>query len=957
MDLHNSKFNNNLENENLNNKNQNQNNHKNDNPQYYDDLDDIENLNINQILIDDSKKIEKEEPSFVSNKLFNIKANNSYIYIENINQFCTIKIPKSFKEKISIVDNNDEFMNKNTVIIVQANSIIGIFDLNDNKYLGVITSSTEIIKFMDSHLYIINSIELIQITNNKESKADINLLKNIKNIFSTGNFYYSNDYDISLSLYKQNINDDADNNIFNSKYLINSSLLKYFIENNIPDFFFCSIIFGYIAYQKDIFIDETTNMDIVIIERYFNKNIVINNDIPGYIKQVEQICVFKNKNNRYLDKIYSYIFYVSSESMKYINKFLPFKTILINELKSYNKIICILNDVNKLYDNMKIYDVITKFNKSLLNNKIEKIDFTSNLEPNIFFNNIKSPEKYIDFYFNDSDDIFQENVFWFIDINNSNFNDDIGLNAIMSIIWKVIQKEIDFSQISRNIGLFWPNNNSIIYSKINEIILKYKNDLMDVKRPLLGKNRDKNQEIIEKFFSYASIYEEKENKIDNEKNKENKKEENKESEENQKELKKIKILCTTWNIAGIPTKNYNISELFSKNVFNSESKSPDIIIMSFQEIVKLNFTNILSITSNQESVAMWTKIIKSTLKNIYPKEKYLELICLNLVGILILILIKNELKDNIFLVDHNTIKTGMYGTLGNKGFFTISLQCYNKIICVGSGHFEAGKSKNEERINTLIQLLNMPINIKDNECITFKDVDYWIILGDLNFRIDLSYEEAISLIQEKNYNVLYDKDQFNNIYKKSKFLKKYMNEKKINFDPTYKYEKESNEYAYDEDKVRVPAWTDRIFFSKKEGIKMLSYDCVKNLRYSDHRPVVGAFEICVIEKKNLNKKSITNNKIYKKNDIKQINNLDVGNNNININMENSNQLTSSSNINDKNNNLNNINIKKNDENIILNLNNNIFNKNKNSDNINSNINILNKETQQNNNKSEIHNNI
>ena len=201
-------------------------------------------------------------------------------------------------------------MNKNTVIIVQANSIIGIFDLNDNKYLGVITSSTEIIKFMDSHLYIINSIELIQITNNKESKADINLLKNIKNIFSTGNFYYSNDYDISLSLYKQNINDDADNNIFNSKYLINSSLLKYFIENNIPDFFFCSIIFGYIAYQKDIFIDETTNMDIVIIERYFNKNIVINNDIPGYIKQVEQICVFKNSSTIFDNKRVAQVWFV-----------------------------------------------------------------------------------------------------------------------------------------------------------------------------------------------------------------------------------------------------------------------------------------------------------------------------------------------------------------------------------------------------------------------------------------------------------------------------------------------------------------------------------------------------------------------------------------------------------------------------------------------------------------------
>ena len=74
-------------------------------------------------------------------------------------------------------------------------------------------------------------------------------------------------------------------------------------------------------------------------------------------------------------------------------------------------------------------------------------------------------------------------------------------------------------------------------------------------------------------------------------------------------------------------------------------------------------------------------------------------------------------------------------------------------------------------------------------------------------------------------------------------LKKYICEKKINFDPTYKYEKDSDEYAYDEDKIRVPAWTDRIFFSKKEGIKMLSYDCIKTLKYSDHRPVLGAFEM------------------------------------------------------------------------------------------------------------------
>ena len=338
MDLTNKEIINNLENNNLNISKQNAiyNNSK-KGEEEKEDINFIENLNIDQFLIDDSLKYKDYDVFASKNKLFNIKGDNSNIYIQNINQFCTIRIPKSFKGKISIVDNEDEVMNKNVINIVQADSIIGIFDLNDNKYLGVITSSKDIINFMDSFLYTINSIELIKITNNNESLSDINLLKNIKNIFSTGNFYYSNDYDISLSLYKQSIinNSGDNNNIINSKYLINSSLLKYFLQSKIPDFFFCAIIFGYIGCQKEIYLDETINIDIIIIERYFNKNIVFNKDIPGYIKQIELISIFKNKLNRNLDKIFSFIYYASSESMKYINKFIPVKTVLINELNSY----------------------------------------------------------------------------------------------------------------------------------------------------------------------------------------------------------------------------------------------------------------------------------------------------------------------------------------------------------------------------------------------------------------------------------------------------------------------------------------------------------------------------------------------------------------------------------------------------------------------------------------------
>ena len=38
-----------------------------------------------------------------------------------------------------------------------------------------------------------------------------------------------------------------------------------------------------------------------------------------------------------------------------------------------------------------------------------------------------------------------------------------------------------------------------------------------------------------------------------------------------------------------------------------------------------------------------------------------------------------------------------------KSFFTLTLKCFDSLISFGSGHFEAGQSKNEDRIDTLIQ--------------------------------------------------------------------------------------------------------------------------------------------------------------------------------------------------------------------------------------------------------------
>jgi len=65
----------------------------------------------------------------------------------------------------------------------------------------------------------------------------------------------------------------------------------------------------------------------------------------------------------------------------------------------------------------------------------------------------------------------------------------------------------------------------------------------------------------------------------------------------------------------------------------------------------------------------------------------------------------------------------------------------------------------------------------------------------------------------------------------------------LSFAPTYKYDIGTDVYDTSE-KMRIPAWTDRILFSGK-CINQLYYDRVE-INSSDHRPVKSLFEIEVI---------------------------------------------------------------------------------------------------------------
>jgi endonuclease/exonuclease/phosphatase family metal-dependent hydrolase len=120
--------------------------------------------------------------------------------------------------------------------------------------------------------------------------------------------------------------------------------------------------------------------------------------------------------------------------------------------------------------------------------------------------------------------------------------------------------------------------------------------------------------------------------------------------------------------------------------------------------------------------------------------------------------------------------------------------------------------------------------------------DRVIWLGDLNYRIALSYRSAKALVEMQNWRALLENDQLR-IEQKRGHVFKGWNEGKIYFPPTYKYSNNSDRYAggdlHPKEKRRTPAWCDRILWHG-EGLHQLSYVRGES-RFSDHRPVYGIF--------------------------------------------------------------------------------------------------------------------
>ena len=296
-------------------------------------------------------------------------------------------------------------------------------------------------------------------------------------------------------------------------------------------------------------------------------------------------------------------------------------------------------------------------------------------------------------------------------------------------------------------------------------------------------------------------------------------------EEDEFHIDNLIISICTWNVGE------SYSQTVGKWIFSFENS--DIYAIGFQEV---DMTLPTIVTNKSEYKLIWDEHFDFYI----DKEKYTKIISHQLVGMYSIICIKNEHLPYISSIRWSTIGFGKYG-LGNKGCIAYQFELFGKSFCFINTHFESGQSKVKERNENYEHIMND--NLFDNVKFSPLKQDFVYFFGDFNYRLNLKRQQVLDLIEKRDYEKLMKFDQLTEEKKKKNGIFKNFEEEEINFPPTYRLDRGSNNYDTSK-KKRIPSYCDRIFIKAPENF----YECILKPQVnfeenvSDHRPILVTYK-------------------------------------------------------------------------------------------------------------------
>lgn len=232
----------------------------------------------------------------------------------------------------------------------------------------------------------------------------------------------------------------------------------------------------------------------------------------------------------------------------------------------------------------------------------------------------------------------------------------------------------------------------------------------------------------------------------------------------------------------------------------------------------------------------------------------------SMVGCYIAVFIKRKLTSRIKQKSFQIckVKTGNYGTTGNKGAVCVRFQVDNQTIMAINCHLVSGRRREGQRNEMIAKIFESAFeNNLRNRGLTVENHDQVLLMGDLNFRINaFSRDEVIDKIKKNKREELLNEDdlivsfeKFNQMTRKQQMENRYQDmfftnfqEGKINFNPTYKFDIRTDNYDSSK-KNRVPAFCDRILWKRNHNLTQLYYNSIPEVNFTDHKPVVAHFQL------------------------------------------------------------------------------------------------------------------
>ncbi|RCV24980.1 hypothetical protein SETIT_5G129900v2 [Setaria italica] len=227
------------------------------------------------------------------------------------------------------------------------------------------------------------------------------------------------------------------------------------------------------------------------------------------------------------------------------------------------------------------------------------------------------------------------------------------------------------------------------------------------------------------------------------------------------------------------------------------------------------------------------------------RSPFVRIVSKQMVGIFLTVWVRRGLRKCVQNLKVSTVGVGAMGYIGNKGAVSVSMSIYQTMFCFVCCHLAAGEKpgdvhKRNADVQEIHRRTRFPAPGDQQLLRDIHDHDRIFWLGDLNYRLDVSYERAHELISTKSWSKLAETDQLKRELKKGRAFDGWT-EGVLEFAPTYKYEVGSGRYTGDEHRGgrRTPAWCDRVL-SYGNGLRLLGYRR-SELALSDHRPVTATY--------------------------------------------------------------------------------------------------------------------